>query len=439
MEKIPNIKTQLPGPNAKGILRDSLKYEPHSMSEQVPIVWSKGSGAVVEDVDGNIFIDFSSGVLVANVGHAHPKLAGAIKAQADELLNCYDFLHPWRIKLAQKLIDLTPPNLDKVFFVSSGSEAIEGSIKMARRYTEKFEIISFHGGFHGRTYMCMSVGGKKSVKKGFGPLVPGVLFAPFAYCYRCSFGLTFPECNYQCINYLDRVLESESTGSVAALLVETYQGAAGSIIPPEGYFPRLEKWCQDNDILLILDEVQASFCRTGKMFAFEHYNLKPNLLCLGKGIACGVPTAAIVGESRIMDVLEAGSMSSTYGGNPLSCRSALAVIEIYEEEKLAERSARIGAYLMERFKKMQKNSKYLGDVRGLGLAIGLEIVEDKKTKKPAPELTKKIVFDCYQRGLILIAPIGFYGNVIRISPPLVISEDLAVKAADIIEEVLKAL
>ena len=436
---IPNIKTELPGPEARKYIEISKKYEPNSMSDQVPAVWSKGRGAVVEDVDGNVFIDFTSGVLVTNIGHCHPKHTAAIQEQAAELMNAYDFVNPWRAKLAQKLVEITSPNLDKAFILSTGGEATEAAIKVARRYAGKYEIIAFHGAFHGRTYMAMSVGGKQGVKRHFGPMVPGILHAPFCYCYRCIFEQTYPECDMTCLRYLDRMLETESTGSVAALITESYQGGAGSIIPPGNYMQRLKKWCEDRDIVFILDEVQSSFGRTGKMFAYEHWGIQPNLLCLGKGIGSGVPISALVGESRILDPLEPGSMSSTNGGNPLSSRAALTSIQIIEEEKLADRSARLGKMMLGRLNEMKAKYEMVGDVRGMGLAVGVEIVTDKASRKPDAEMTRRITQEAFNRGLIMIAPIGFYGNVIRIAPPLVIEEEHMMKGLDIMEEAIRKL
>jgi len=436
---VPKIVTELPGPKSRKYVEESRLYEPHSMSEQVPIAWKRAKGAVVEDVDGNFYIDFTSGVLVTNIGHSHPDHVRAVQEQAAQVMNSYDFATPPRVALARKLVDLTAPNLDKAFILSTGSEAVEAAIKMARRYTGKHEIIAFHGAFHGRTYAAMSVGGKSGVKKHFGPVMPGTLHAPFAYCYRCLYDKTYPECNYHCQKYLDWLLETESTGDVAALITESYQGGAGSIVPPGDYMKLLYNWCRERDILFILDEVQSSFGRTGKMFAYEHWGIQPNLLCLGKGIGSGVPISAVVGESRIMDCLEPGSLSSTNGGNPLCCAAALASIEIIEREKLAERAARLGEMMMARFEAMKECFEPLGDVRGMGLAIGLEMVTDKHTRTPDPGATKRLVKECWQRGLLLIAPIGFYGNVIRIAPPLTIEEELLWKGVDIIEDALSAI
>ncbi|MDH7482122.1 MAG: aspartate aminotransferase family protein [Armatimonadota bacterium] len=437
--EVPCIKTELPGPKASKFIEMSRKYEPHSMSDQVPAVWRSAKGAVVEDVDGNLFIDFTSGVLVTNVGHCHPNHVQAIQEQAAELMNSYDFVNPWRAQLAAKLVEITSPNLDKAFILSTGAEATEAAIKVARRYTGKYEIIAFHGAFHGRTYMAMSVGGKQGVKRHFGPMVPGILHAPFCYCYRCVFEQTYPKCNYTCLRYLDHLLETESTGSVAALITESYQGGAGSIIPPGDYMQRLKKWCEERDILFILDEVQSSFGRTGKMFAYEHWGIEPNLLCLGKGIGSGVPISALVGESRILDVLEPGSMSSTNGGNPLCSRAALTAIQIIEEEGLAERAADLGQKMLNRLNEMKEKYEMVGDVRGMGLAVGVEVVKDKVSKAPDAEMTRRITQEAFKRGLILIAPIGFYGNVIRIAPPLVIPEDLMMKGLDILEAAISSI
>ncbi len=436
---VPSIKTELPGPNAQRFIEMSRQYEPNSMSDQVPAVWQRAEGVVVEDVDGNTFIDFTSGVLVTNIGHCHPKQVAAIREQAGEVMNSYDFVNPWRAQLAKKLVEITADNLDKAFILSTGGEAVEAAIKVARRYTGKYEVIAFHGAFHGRTYMAMSVGGKQGIKRDFGPMVPGVLHAPNAYCYRCIFDQKFPDCNYTCLRYLDRLIETESTGNVGTLITESYQGGAGSIIPPGEYMQRLKKWCEDRDILFILDEVQSSFGRTGKMFAYEHWGIKPNLLTLGKGIGSGVPISALVGESKIFDVLEPGSMSSTSGGNPLCSRAALTSIQVIEEEKLVEKSRKSGELMLDRLNEMMRKYEMIGDVRSMGLVAGVEIVKDKASKTPDAAATKRITEEAFRRGLIMIAPIGFYGNVLRIAPPLVISEEHLNKGLDIMEDVIRNL
>jgi len=431
---IPHVRTEIPGPKSREYLALSRRYEPRSMSEQVPVVWERAEGATVTDVDGNVFIDFTSGVLVTNIGHSHPEHVAAVRDQAGLVMNSYDFVTPWRARLAQKLVEITPPSLDRAFLLTTGSEATEAAMKMARRFTGRHEVITFHGAFHGRTFGAMAAGGKAGVKKGFGPALPGILHAPFPYCYRCPFGSTPDRCKLHTTEYLDWLLETESVGDVAALITEPYQGGAGSIMAPPGWLKRVFEWCQARDIVFILDEVQSSFGRTGTMFAFEREGFVPNLVCLGKGIGSGVPIAAVVGESRIMDVLEPGSMSSTNGGNPLSCRGALEAIEIIRRDRLPERAMALGRRMEERLCALAERSRVLGDVRGQGLVWGLEIVRDKTTREPAPDLTKAVVEAACRRGLMMIAPIGFYGNVLRIAPPLVIPEELLEKALDILEE-----
>ncbi len=436
---IPYLVTELPGPKARALLAESAQFELKSMSDEVPCVWARGEGAVIEDVDGNRLLDFSSGVLVMNIGHSHPTHVAAIREQAGTLLNCYDFVSAPRVRLAKKLVEITPPNLDRAYLLTTGSEAIEAAIKIARRATGRTEIISFFGGFHGRTYMAMAVGGKAGVKRGFGPLVPGVLHAPFPDYYRPPVpGMTSDQVDDYCLAQLDLLLETVSTGSVAAVITETYQGAAGSRVPSKRFMQGLQAWCRAHDFVFIVDEVQASFGRTGKLFGFEHFEIQPNIITLGKGISCGVPCSAVVAESRLVDVLETGSLSSTNGGNPISCRAALASIEILESEGLVENSARLGALMMAEFAAMQQDFPCLGDVRGQGLAIGLEFVSDPVAKTPDAALAKRIVAESYQRGLVMIAPIGSFGNVIRVAPPLVLDEALARTGLGILREALQA-
>ncbi len=436
---MPKIVTELPGPKGREYLAKSQQYEPRSIGYQEPLVWEKASGCVITDVDGNEFLDWSSGVLVTNVGHCHPAYVDQIKAQAEKLFNCYDFISPPRIDLAEKLVEISPEHLDKAFIVTTGSDATEAAIRMARRAHDGWEIIGFHGAFHGRTLGAASVGASLGVHEGYGPLLPGCIHAPFPYCYRCPLGQECPDnCGFKCLEYLDWVVSQESCGELCAVITEPYQGGAGSIIPPPGWFEQFDQWRQERGLIFILDEVQSSFGRTGKMFAMEHWDIKPDLVTLGKGLASGVPCAAVIGTSEVMDALPPGSMGSTFGGNPLSAVAALASIEIIEREGLVQNSARMGHLMMEAFAQMQQEYEQLGDVRGMGLVLGLEIVENKQSKKPAQELAAEIVHQCYLRGLACIHPIGMFGNVIRVAPPLVITEDQVGESLDIFEAGLRA-
>jgi 4-aminobutyrate aminotransferase-like enzyme len=451
------------GAHTLELLELSKKYEPRSMSEHVPIAWKRGERCYIEDVDGNVFLDFTSGVLVANAGHSHPRLVEAMKDQVGKVVNSYDFVNEFRPLLAQKLVEITPPNLDKAFILTTGAETTEAAMKLARLHTGRKEIVSFQGGFHGRTFGAMSAGGKRSgaATKGFGPFVPGMHQAPFANCYRCVFNKTFPQCmNLEtdqrwwaghskslqtgstpfCLDYLDWFMETETESDIAGVIVESYQGGAGSIIPPKEWMQGLAAWCKEHGIVFIADEVQASFGRTGKMFCFEHYDIEPNLLCLGKGISSSVPVAALVGESEIMDKLGPGTMSSTHGGNALSSRIALENIRIIEDEGLVENSAALGEYSRQRFEELAKKYPCLGQSRGLGLVWGLEIINanapDKK--EPDAQTAKAIVKEAWKRGLLMIAPVGHYGNVLRLAPPLVIAQEEIARGYDILEEAFAA-
>jgi 4-aminobutyrate aminotransferase/(S)-3-amino-2-methylpropionate transaminase len=429
----------VPGPRARELKLLSQRYEVQCTTPQAPLVWDHAEGARLWDVDGNEYVDFTSGVLVVNIGHSHPRYVEAACRQAAKLMNCYDFLNEPRVMLAKKLVEMSRPNLEKAFISNSGSEAIEIAVKIAKRYTGRHEILAFQGAFHGRTYATMSLAGKQGTKHGFGPLLPGTVYAPFCYCYRCAFDKTFPSCDYWCLKNLDQVIATQSAGDIAAVIVEAYQGAGGSIVPPPGYMERLQSWCDDHGFLLILDEVQSAFGRTGKMFAGEHYDIHPNLVCLGKGLGSGVTISAVLAEGRLADALHPGDISSTYGGNPFCCAMGLQAIDIVEREKLPERACEMGRAMRERFDQIQSRSRCLGDVRGMGLVFGLELVTDKKTREPAPELARQLVEGCVQAGLALIAPLGWYGNVIRIAPPLMIQPELMERGLDILERVLLSL
>jgi len=431
------VRTKLPGPKSKEYLDILAQYEPNCTTQQAPLVWDRAEGVRVWDIDGNEYIDLTSGVLVTNVGHSHPKHVAAIREQAGRLLNCYDFATPQRAEFARRLVEMMPENLDNCFLLTTGSEATEAAMRVSKRYSGRHEIISFYGGFHGRTYGAMSMAGKMGTKKKFGPLMPGCIYAPYPYCFRCPFKLKKEDCGLFCLEFLDRVVEASSTGDLAAVIIEPYQGGAGFIFPPEGYLKGLEEWARKHEVLFILDEVQSSFGRTGKMFAFEWDNLRPNLLCLGKGIGSGIPSAALMAESRIMDSLGPGEMSSTTGGNPLSCAAGLAVLDIMEEERLPENALKVGSYMLERFKELEREIEILGEARGRGLVMGLEFVKDKETLEPAPEITWEFILRCCQAGVI-VGRVGLYGSVIRIAPPLVITKEQAGKAIDIIAGVLRS-
>jgi 4-aminobutyrate aminotransferase-like enzyme len=435
---IAHVQGQLPGPRSKELFSRWERVEAQCTGYQAKVAWDHALGVVVTDVDGNTFLDWTSGVLVTNVGHCHPHLVKTIQAASAKLLNNYECLNEPRVNAAEKLVAFLPEHLDKCFFLSTGSEATEASIRIMKRKTGKFEIISFYGGFHGRTYAALSAGGLAGPKKGYGPTLPGSIRVPFPYCYRCPFQAKPETCDMLCLDYLDDAVRANSTGSLAGVIVEAYLGAAGFIFAPPGWFPRLEQWIRAHDLLFTLDEVQSSFGRTGKKFAMEWEGLTPDLVCLGKGIGSGVPTSAVGARSDVIGALGKGEMSSTMGGNPVSCAAVVAVIEIMEREKLEDNSLRMGKLMKSRLELMQEKCPYIGDVRGSGLVMGVELVKDKKTKEPAPDLTKKLIDVTAQNGL-LIGSVGIYGNVIRVAPPLVITEAEAHESLDIFEKSLAQL
>ena len=438
MTKIASVRTPLPGPRSKELFTRWARVEAQCTGYQAQVVWDRASGVTVTDVDGNTFIDWTSGVLVTNVGHCHPDLVKAVQAASAKLLNNYECLNEPRVEAAEKLVSVLPPHLDKCFFLSTGSEAVEGAIRIMKRHSGRFEIVSFYGGFHGRTYAALSAGGLAGPKKGYGPTVPGAIRVPFPYCYRCPFKAKPETCDLLCLDYLDDAVRANSTGSLAGVIVEAYLGAAGFIFPPAGWFPRLEQWLRSRGLLFTLDEVQSSYGRTGRFFAMEWEGLTPDLVCIGKGIGSGVPASAIGARGEVIGALGPGEMSSTMGGNPVACAAVSAVIEIMRREKLEENALRLGALMKTRLLEIQERCPYLGDVRGLGLVMGLELVKDKKTKEPAPDLTRKLIDLAAQHGL-LIGSVGTFGNVIRVAPPLVITEAEAHESLDIFEKALSLL
>lgn len=433
------VRTPVPGPKGKELLHEWHKYEADVVGFQASVVWESAKGCVVTDVDGNKFIDWTSGVLVTNVGHCHPHLVERTNAAAQKLLNNYECAHPWRVAAAKKLVKALPSHLDKCFFLSTGSEAIEGAIRLMKRKSGKFEILSFEGGFHGRTIHAASVGGMPGPKRNYGPTVPGTVRAAFPNPYRDPFGFCSDDPEFKkYFDYLEQVILANSTGSLGGVIVEPYQGASGFIFPPKGWLKKVQEWSHANGLLFTLDEVQASYGRTGKMWAMEHEDVRPDIVVLGKGIGSGISVSAIAATSEVFSCLKKGEMSSTLGGNPVSCAGVVAVLEIFEKEDLVGNSARMGDYMKGRLVEIAKKSPYLGDVRGMGLVMGLEFVKDKTTKEPAPQIIRPLIDECAKNGL-LVGSVGMYGNVIRVAPPLVITKEEADESLAIFEKSLLAM
>lgn len=436
--KVTSVQGSIPGPRSKDLFARWERAEAQCTGYQAQVVWDHAKGVAVTDVDGNVYIDWTSGVLVTNLGHCPPELVKAVQEVAAKLLNNYECLHPWRVDAAEKLVSVLPSHLDKCFFLSTGSEVVEGCLRIMKRKTGKWEIVSFYGGFHGRTYAAASAGGLPGPKKGYGPTAPGVIRAPFPYCYRCPLKADPSTCGMLCLDYLDDAVRAGSTGSLAGLIVEPYQGSSGFIFPPEGWLTRLEKWVREHDMLFTLDEVQSSFGRTGKFWAMEWEGITPDLVTIGKGIGSGVPASAIGARGQVIGALGQGEMSSTMGGNPLASAAVSVVVDIMKRDHPEQNAARIGPIMKKRLQEMQEKCPYVGDVRGMGLVMGVELVKDKKTKEPAPDLTHKLIDLAAQNGL-LVGSVGVFGNVIRIAPPLVITEDEAHESLDIFEKALSLL
>lgn len=437
--KFADVKTTIPGPASKEDIALWHEYEADKTGYQAKVSIASGRGALLHDVDGNTFIDWTSGVLVTNIGHCHPVLVKAVQDASAQILNAYEYCTPYRAQAAKDLISAAPEHLDRCFFLTSGSEATDSAVRIMKRATGNFEIISFYGGFHGRTLSTASLGGLKKVKKYMGPMMPGSIRVPFPYCYRCPFCANRETCNMLCLDFLDDAVQANSSSSLAGLIVEPYLGTAGFIFPPEGYLSALEKWARERGILFTADEVQSSYGRTGTMWACEHEGLRPDLITVGKGIGSGISVSAIlVGQELIDRALGEGELGSTYGGNPVSCAAVSAVLQVMREEDILANVRKIEPIMQEGLKGLIDCSPYVGDVRGKGLVWGIELVKDKATKEPAPELVKKLIDLCAQEGL-LIGGVGIYGNVIRVAPPLVINEDQAYESLDIMRRCIGKL
>jgi len=436
---ITHIQGPLPGPKSKALLGQWREYEADVTGFQAPVVWESAKGCVVTDVDGNRFIDWTSGVLVTNVGHCHPHLVEKTQAATAQLLNNYECANVQRIEAAKRLVEALPPHLDKCFFLTTGSEVTEAAGRLMKRRSGKYEILSFEGGFHGRTSSAAAMGGLAGPKKGYGPALPGIIRLPFPNPYRDPYGWCDDGPEFaKYFAHVESVTSANSTGSLAGLIVEPYQGAAGFIFPPEGWLKRLEEWARAQGLLFTLDEVQSSYGRTGKMWAMEHEGLTPDIVSIGKAIGCGVPVSAVAATSDVFSCLSKGEMSSTLGGNPVASAAVCAVLDIYERENLVENSVEMGAYMKQRLEELAEQCPYLGDVRGMGLVMGLEFVKDKATKEPAPELIKPIIERCANEGL-LVGSVGIHGNVIRVAPPLVITREEADESLAAMERVLRTL
>jgi 4-aminobutyrate aminotransferase len=432
--QVPSIRTPLPGPRAQDLLERDARHVSPSYTRIYPLVCERGSGAVIEDVDGNLFLDFTAGIAVTATGHCHPHVVAAIHDQSSKLLHMSgtDFYYAPQIDLAQRLAEAGPwPGHRRVFFTNSGAEALEAALKLARWHTGRAKAIAFFGAFHGRTYGAMSLSGSKLVhRRGFAPLVPDIHHVPYPRSCesRCSV-----EAGCACVRQIEETVlkRTAAPDEVAAVFVEPIQGEGGYHVPPQGFLPALREMCDRYGMLLVVDEVQSGMGRTGKLFATEHWGVQPDIICLAKGIASGMPLGAIIARDEVMD-WPSGSHASTFGGNPVSCRASLATLDLLEAGYMENAAAR-GLQLKEGLLGLMRRRPQVGDVRGLGLMVAMDIVSSREPTTYAPALRDEIVQAAFHRGLLLL---GCGESAIRFCPPLCVTADQVDRALEILGDIL---
>lgn len=450
---IETIKKFSLGPNSEKYLLESIKYESPSniywSTFLVPPIIVRGKGSRVWDIDGREYIDMMSGFSVANIGHCHPKVVKAITEQANKLMQWCAMPNDLRLELSKKLAAITPGSFEKrVHLLTTGGEAAELSLRAARHFTLKPLVIAFFGCYHGITMGAQNATTHPIFRSFHGfPLNIGMVHVPYAYCYRCFFGKTYPECRLWCAHYVDEILSNPHSGlahpsgfapQVAAMIVEPFLAASGYIIPPKEWLKELEKIARDHDVVLIVDEIQTGCGRSGKMWACEHSDVTPDIMLVAKAIAGGLPLSAVIAKAEILDLLGPGGFMSTYGGTPLACAAALAALEVMEEEKLVEQAREKGEYFLKGLKELEEKFEPVAWVNGRGLFIGLELVKDPKSKTPATEENKRLQYECMKRGLLYERG-GAYGNIIKFIPPLTITKEEIDRSLEILEESLKAV
>ena len=439
MRQAPDIRTPLPGPQARAIVeRDRAAVSP-SYTRSYPFVMARGEGAVVEDVDGNLFLDCAAGIAVASTGHSHPDVVAAITDQAQRFLHMSgtDFYYEPQVRLAEEVGAIAPIRQPvRSFFGNSGTEANEAAIKLARYQSGRFNLIAFLGSFHGRTLGSLALTSSKVVqRRGFGPMMPGVFHAPYANCYRCPVGLQPESCAAECLRFIEDQLlvHLVSPDEVAAVIVEPIQGEGGYVVPPAVFHERLRELTRRHGMLLIIDEVQSGMGRTGRMFAIEHFGIEADIVTIAKGIASGLPLGIMSAQSDLM-TWPPGAHASTFGGNPVSCAAALATLEILRQG-LVRNADEVGRHLMGRLRALMDKHPLIGDVRGRGLMIGVELVRDRQTKERATTERDRIVQEMFKRGVLIL---GAGANALRFAPPLVLTKSQADTIADVFDQAVGA-
>jgi 4-aminobutyrate aminotransferase/(S)-3-amino-2-methylpropionate transaminase len=445
MSGVIRLQTEIPGPASRALLARRANAVPRGVPAVTPIAVVHADGAVITDADGNRLIDFGGGIGVVNTGHRHPSVVEAVRRQLDHYAHvCFPVstYEPY-VALAERLNRITPGDHPKrTFFLNSGAEAVENAVKVARFFTGRQAVVCFEHGFHGRTNLALALTSKVTpYKKGFGPFAPEVYRIPFPYCYRCerAVGRSGGRCCMASRGQLDEIFASiVDPDSVAAIIMELELGEGGFVPAPREYVDELARFALDHGILLIADEIQTGFGRTGKMFASEHYGLVPDIITTAKSLAGGLPLAAVTGRADVLEAPQVGGLGGTYGGNPLACAAALAVLDAMEAERIPERAARMGDRIRARFCQWATRYPCIGDVRGLGAMVALELVTDRSTKAPDKALTGRLLAAALQRGLILLSA-GTFGNIVRILAPLTTSDEIVGEGLDVMEQALEAV
>jgi 4-aminobutyrate aminotransferase/(S)-3-amino-2-methylpropionate transaminase len=426
--------------NNEALMRERDTHVPQGVFNTHPIFVAKAKGARIIDVDGKQYIDFAGGISVNNAGHCDDEVVKAAQDQIGKYIHpCFHVsLYEPYVQLAKRLNETAPGKFaKKTMFVNSGAEAVENAIKISRHATARSAIVAFKDAFHGRTLLTMTLTSKmKPYKTGFGPYAPEIYRIPYAYCYRCSFGLAYPSCGIYCAHFLKEFFHTHiSAEQVAALIAEPVLGEGGFVVPPKEYFGILKKICEENGILFIDDEVQAGMGRTGKMFAIENFDVVPDIVVMAKSLGGGFPLGAVTGKAELMDHPQIGGLGGTFGGNPVSCRAALAVLDQFVKKDLLKRAQKIGQIVMEKFRDFQNKYEIIGDVRGIGAMVGMELVIDRQTKEPATVFTKELISLCRERGLLMVSA-GTHANIIRPMMPLVIENEDLLLGLNILKESL---
>jgi 4-aminobutyrate aminotransferase-like enzyme len=433
VNSVPHMAVPAPGPRSQEMHARAARYM-KGYSSQVrlfPVTFEKGHGVTLTDVDGNTYIDFSSGIYVTGLGHCHPKVTEAVQKAAGELMNAHDFTTPIKMKLLEKLAEIVPgegqKKLTGMQLYDSGTTAVEAGLRVMRAATGKFEFISFHRDFHGKT---MGAVGLARLDVSQGLRASGFFLVPRGNCYRCAFRQQYPQCDLMCVDYIRTVIQEETSGRVAGIAFEPIQGWGGSVVPPDGWIQKIRALCDEFGILMMADEVLTCMARTGKMFAMENWDTVPDVMTLGKGFGNGFPVTAMLVSEQYKDVIEKISASTSYGGNPMACAAALASIEVIQEEDLCARSAHLGEILLARMKQMEQAHPIIGEARGLGCLLGIELVKDKATREPFEEAGKRVYQKAFAKGLAWIPA----GHILRMSPPMIMDDDVALKGLAILEE-----